>query len=171
MEFKKALTIESKGLEKFLKTIDGFCRIKNWNKTNLTDVSYSSEYQKRDVDYILSINECNMDIEMLIEIKSTTYNYGKIFVECVSNSNKNSDGYIFKTESDYLVYTFENNKIIYLNTNELRKWFIDNQMNYPKTTASTTNSDNKILYYSEGRVIPISDIKINDKIIFDLSLN
>lgn len=167
MEFKRALDIESKGLEKFLKTINGFCKIKNWNNINLNDVRNIKEYQNIDIDYILSLD--NTDITF--EIKSSTYNYGKIFIECISNVSKNTDGYIFKTQSDYLVYTFDNNKIIYLNTNELRNWYMSNYTKYNKTISNTTNNENKILYYSEGRVIPILDIDISDKIIFDLSLN
>ena len=165
MEFKHGRDIELEGIIKFKQTIDGFCKIKNIKNYQIVDVRDNRNYQILDIDYLVEFDSDSLSIE----VKSSSYTYGYIFIENVSNSNTCSLGYIYQTNSDYLVYTFNDSKILYLNTYQLREWYDINKSKYT-TIHTNTNIGNKILYHSEGNLIPIKDIKIMDKTIFDLCL-
>lgn len=71
---------------------------------SIEDVSNDKYYQNIDVDVIYD----NGSSREMIEIKSdeTTYKDCNLFVEINSCKRINSPGWLYKTESDYIIYSF-----------------------------------------------------------------
>ena len=68
--------------------------IKEWYEDNdwlVLDVSNMKGYQARDID-LIAYKDWNVDSQVLIEVKSDTYESSNYFAETISNTTKNTLG-------------------------------------------------------------------------------
>lgn len=90
------------------------------------DVSEDTEYQKRDVDFVVKGKRG----DVLVEVKNDTkiaYT-GNIFYECISNVDYNTVGCFEKTEAEWIVICSEADSSFYIvNTSLLREYVNGNR--------------------------------------------
>ena len=124
--------------------------IKEWYEDNdwlVLDVSNMKGYQARDID-LIAYKDGNVDSQVLIEVKSDTYESSNYFAETISNTTKNTLGCWLKTEADLLMYYFEKTKEVHvIPVKEAQKYVIDNYDKL-KTVKVGTRANN-------GRLPPI----------------
>lgn len=130
--------------------------IKKWYEDNdwlVLDVSNMKGYQARDID-LIAYKDGNVDSQVLIEVKSDTYESSNYFAETISNTTKNTLGCWLKTEADLLMYYFEKTKEVHvIPVKEAQKYVIDNYDKLKTVKVGTRANNGRLLYYTEGKLV------------------
>ena len=112
------------------------------------DVSDDEDYQKKDIDLVLSKNGITINLEVKNDIKS---NYtGNVFVEIYNRNNisRNGLGWFAYSEADYICFVQENYKLAHIvAVDELTKCCWNNWYRQ-------SDSD-----FSRGYIVPINKLK------------
>lgn len=130
------------------------------------DVSDNKKWQEVDVDLLVYKND---KLVYKIEVKTdekalVTQN---IFIETKSNKGL---GWIWKTEADYIYIVIPNEKIYVLYKDEFVAWFKSIMHKFKCRSAKTTDKYGNTLYYTWGRLIPMSVIE-NLEFVYSIPLN
>lgn len=126
------------------------------------NVEENRNFQKKDIDILAKINTKKGKALTSIEVKCDTYKSGNMYVETISNKNKNTPGCILYSKADFLFYFFEKTKILYIMPmKKFREWFLLNKNHFTVKYPSTKNSFGKILYESEGYTVPLKFLERN----------
>lgn len=129
---------------------------------------YSKIQKKLDIDIIADNGMKNVSYSLKTvkniyqwqDKKNGKHTY-RIFFETISNMNTMSAGWGYYSKADWHVYTmgFPEYKAemfsIFFNINDIRKLNIENE-EYDKGYGETKNSNGKLLYKTEGRLIPLT---------------
>jgi|GEM_PF-1358757 len=123
------------------------------------NVESNDGFRLLDVDLIYWNN--NLRKLEMIEVKFDSHTYSNnIFVETISNENTGKPGYIYSTEADYIYYLFDNSLVLYIiPVTDFRVWFIENIDRFHEVSSYT--GEDKVLYKSIGKLVPIS-VMINE---------
>ncbi|MED4841553.1 hypothetical protein P9695_14870 [Weizmannia sp. CD-2023] len=122
---------------------------KGYKVENVEDMP---EYQKKDIDLIAHTSAGTMTIEVKGDRYFKTGNY---FIETVSNRNKETLGCILYSEADFLFYYFVEPKELHIiDMKKLQHWFKKNSHRFQERYVRTKGSDGKIIYSSEGKLVP-----------------
>jgi hypothetical protein len=122
-----------------------------------TDSIYDMLQKKKDIDVITDNGKRNISYSL----KTVKEIYPKIFIETISNTTKNTPGWAFYSEADYLVYTmgFPGNILC-------RRFPVSSMVSlelrngkYKKGYGETRDKNGKLLYRTEGKLVPPEDIK------------
>ena len=137
----------SKDVEKYLRTNPEILMVKN--------VEEDPFYQEIDVDILCAKKEDDGVVEKKIEVKVDTYfdkskNY---FFELISNKQKDSNGCLLVTQSDYLFYYFLKKELHIFKTDELQYWLINNKNRFKQKEVKNKN------YVSMGIIVPRDTFK------------
>lgn len=135
--------------------------LKNNKRVNkIVNVENYKEFQKKDIDILVNMNIEGIPKWVAIEVKCDSYASGNLYVETISNMNKNTLGCLMYSEAHYLFYYFEKYQDLYiLPMKKFRNWFKDNIKRFNKKNLFTKLPDGKILYESEGYTVPLKIIK------------
>jgi hypothetical protein len=126
--------------------------------------------KKKDIDCIVDDGKRNLNISF----KAVRGIYTKIFFETIKNTNTNEKGWGYYSEADIVLYLMTNInnmsafkdwlnmpnmkwKMYTFNIKDITSYL--NVYSYEQAEGSTKDSDGKIMYYTLGRLIPISDFK------------
>jgi len=122
---------------------------------NSNNIIYELLQKKNDVDIILDNGTEN--ISLSLKVRRSCYN--DIFFETISNCNKNTPGWGYYSKADFIVYSmgdFINGFLsILFNPADVKKLNLEKY----KIQYGKTYNNNKLLYKTEGRIIPFSDFK------------
>ena len=132
---------------------------KNPFTVGVINVENNKLYQKEDIDLLWIYKNSKEDGIKRIEIKGDRYHKtGNIFIETISNMNKNTLGCFIYTKADYIFYYFVEIKKLYILPMPLtRDWFLNNTKRFPLKTLSTTIRGFDV-YCSQGRTVPINTL-------------
>lgn len=132
------------------------------------DVDNDMVYRNADIDLLVVKNNLvggAYEPVSSIEIKADTYGYvqGKkyIFVETVSNDSKGTQGWIYTTAAEYILYYFILlDQYIMVKTSILRSAVEQaDARGYKRRKANTYSPDNRrLIYSSHGVLVPVDDI-------------
>lgn len=121
------------------------------------NVEDDKDYQKIDVDLLWVYKWRNQELLKKVEIKGDRYYWtGNYFIETISNKERNNPGCFMYTEADYLFYYFADTKELnVMPMPDARKWFLQHTNEFQIITLSTTDKNKtKVLYTSEGKLVP-----------------
>lgn len=140
-------------------------KLEKWIKETkggiVTNVEGDKTYQEIDVDLTHTYSpDGKFPITKLIEVKVDSFHKtGNFFFETISNTNTGSLGCFMYTKSDEIYYYYPEARELYIMpTNEVREWFKRNMNRYKKTSTSTKGYNNKVLYSTEGYLVPRQDV-------------
>lgn len=150
--FRQSMEVGKRGEEHIIEYLNNSDNIKK-----IVDVRDIREYQKMDVDFLVTFAD---GIERKIEVKTDTYKSGNIYYEVISSEESDTLGCFEKTEADYLFYYFVNWGYLYiLGMEEYRKWFQEKQESFNdagyKKRVRNSAGKNKT-YTSIGYAYPVS---------------
>ena len=133
---------------------------------NVVNVENDIEYQKADVDLLLTTKKGSYRIE----IKGDRYHKtGNFFFETHSNKEKGTPGCFLYTEADWLFYYFLIPHNLYLlPMPATRDWFITRIEDFQE--KSTTTKAGASFYTTLGRLVPIAIVQKEVKGIRKFSL-
>ena len=138
-------------MEAHLKTLPNVAAVED-----VTEIPY---YQKRDIDYRVTLKNGQ---KVTVEVKTDTYQSGNFFFETQSNSNSKTKGCMYKTEADFILYYFILfDKVYMVKRTALIKWFeaMKGNPEYKKSfkEKSVANKGNERIkdYHTYGFTFPI----------------
>lgn len=139
--------IAVKEVEKYLKSLKETIEVIN--------VEDDKEYQKKDIDLIWRYMANGRKYEQKIEVKGDRYHHtGNIFIETVSNRERNNPGCFMYSEADYIFYYFVETRELYIiPLAETREWLKQNIHRFEEKFLST-KVGNYTYYTSAGRLVP-----------------
>ena len=150
--FRQSMEVGKRGEEHIIEYLNNSDNVKK-----IVDVRDIREYQKMDVDFLVTFAD---GVERKIEVKTDTYKSGNIYYEVISSEESDTLGCFEKTEADYLFYYFVNWGYLYiLGMEEYRKWFQEKQelFNDAGYKKRVRNSEGKNkTYTSIGYAYPVS---------------
>lgn len=150
--FRQSMEVGKRGEEHIIEYLNNSDNVKK-----IVDVRDIREYQKMDVDFLVTFAD---GIERKIEVKTDTYKSGNIYYEVISSEESDTLGCFEKTEADYLFYYFVNWGYLYiLGMGEYRKWFQEkqelfNDAGYKKRVRNSAGKNKT--YTSIGYAYPVS---------------
>lgn len=132
----------------------------------VVDVSHEKEWQEVDVDLLVYKNAKPL---YKIEVKTDekALETSNIFIETKSNQGL---GWIWKTEADYIYIVIPGVKVYVLYRDEFLPWFKSIMHECKCRSAKTTDKNGNLLYYTWGRLIPITVIE-NLEFVYSIPLN
>lgn len=123
----------------------------------LGDVRKNEAYREKDIDLLMKDTILG---EFGVEVKVRAELHNDIAIETISNVERNTVGYIDKSQAIFLAYVFyidgklHPHFLMYLP--KLREWFLKNKHRYKPKYAP--NPPEKPVYYTEFYPVPIKDI-------------
>ena len=122
---------------------------------SVVNVEDDPEYQKVDVDLLLTTNKGSYKLE----IKGDRYHKtGNFFFETHSNKERGTPGCFLYTEADWVLYYFVTTRILYLlPMPKTRQWFAANIDRFKE--RSTTTKTDRGFYTTVGRLVPITVVR------------
>lgn len=143
-------------LERFTTNLFDKVYKKIWDIKEIKYVSNTDYGKTNGVDKIITLK--NGDIIKIEEkIRDRKYKNKDIVIEEQSNVEKQTHGWIYYSESDYIAYSWFVNglsKILIIDMKKLKEWYLKNKEKYKLVFTETNN-----LYHTSFRIIPIEDIK------------
>lgn len=130
------------------------------SKLKLDDLKDASLTDQKENDIDLIGRRFGRDIT--IEVKIRYKDYGDFLLETKSNTTTGSDGWIYKSQAEILVYAIIEKKsppsINILNLPKLRAWWLETGIyrGYPEKLGKTDG-----LYETSNQVIPWQDISLD----------
>lgn len=123
---------------------------------NSKNVVYESLQKEYDIDIVLDNGKDNITLSL----KTVRKLYSQIFFETISNCTKGTLGWGYYSKADYIVYSmgdFVNGFFsVSFKTNDIIKIDVNNfKVGYGKTFSNS----GKLLYKTEGRLVPLSKFK------------
>lgn len=120
----------------------------------VTDVSNNPNYWKKDIDLIIE-DKLGVEVKWDQLIAST----GNMFIETVSDTEKNKDGWFIFCKADLLFYGDAANKLYYVfRFSELKQWIEEHKEVYKVATAPDYGKDG-VKKYSKGYLVPVESVK------------
>jgi hypothetical protein len=156
-EFKKSIIIGSQGEDKVISYVT-----KDDMVFSFKDLRDDKAYQAIDIDFLIVYKAQKGVEEVFVDVKtdmqmSRTNNF---FIETVSNVERLTKGWLYKSEADYIWYLDYHNNILYeFNLNKLRE-YVDNNT-FREVSLKNLVGDSS--YTTKGMLLPVSSI--NDLII------
>lgn len=136
-----------KEVEKYLRSLKETIEVIN--------VEDDEEYQKKDIDLIWRYEMNGRKYEQRIEVKGDRYHHtGNVFLETISNRERNNPGCFMYSEADYFFYYFVESRELYIiPLRRAREWFKENMHRFEEKCLST-KVGNYTYYTSAGRLVP-----------------
>ena len=136
-----------KEVEKYLRSLKETIEVIN--------VEDDEEYQKKDIDLIWRYKMNGRKYEQRIEVKGDRYHHtGNVFLETISNRERNNPGCFMYSEADYFFYYFVESRELYIiPLRRAREWFKENMHRFEEKCLST-KVGNYTYYTSAGRLVP-----------------
>jgi Holliday junction resolvase-like predicted endonuclease len=130
------------------------------------DVSNDKDWFESDIDLLVYQND---KLVHTIEVKTDekALATGNVFIETKSNQGL---GWIWKTEADYIYIVIPNQKIYVLFRDEFVAWFRNIMHECKLRSAKTTDKNGNLLYYTWGRLIPMTVIE-NLEFVYSIPIN
>lgn len=156
MSFKSDLKLEEEFYNKiFKKWLNSQGKDSIFIRFNSDNIVYESLQKKYDIDVVLDNGIKNISLSL----KTRRKKYNDIFFETISNCNKNTQGWGYYSRADWIIYSmgdFKDGFISYaFTTKEVLKLDLKK---YP-IRYGETKDNGKLLYRTEGRIIPFRDFK------------
>lgn len=108
------------------------------------DVREVIEYQKQDIDFLVTENGLFEDKGGVgLEVKSdfTHYSSGNMFFQLFNNVETNRLGDVLRTKAKYLAYVFYNeDKVYIMESKELKVWLLEESDGFRKRKTNGSNS-------------------------------
>ncbi len=122
---------------------------------SVVNVEDDPEYQKVDVDLLLTTNKGSYKLE----IKGDRYHKtGNFFLETHSNQERGTPGCFLYTAADWVLYYFVTPRTLYLlPMPATREWFAANIDRFRE--RSTTTKTDRGFYTTVGRLVPINVVR------------
>lgn len=96
------------------------------NVKEVLDVSHEPEYQDKDIDFVVTLK--NRKDPVTVEVKTDTYKSGNFFFETVSNSGAQTQGCMYKSKADFILYYFLGyDKVYMIKRTAFLRWFEEMQ--------------------------------------------
>jgi len=131
---------------------------------NSNNIVYESLQKKNDIDIVLDNGKENISLSL----KTVRKVYDRIFFETISNCNTGSAGWGIYSKADWIVYSMMRDLGNGFLCRAFRLSSIPAQLEYyAKGYGKTMDRNGRLLYRTEGRLIPWTDFK--HKILFDSS--
>lgn len=126
---------------------------KYWLVVDLTD---DERYYDKDIDLLALRNGKRCTIEVKWDSKIATT--GNMFIETITDLDRNRDGWYQFVSADYIFYGDSINDLFYVfATEDLKKFVSDNL--FVSRKAVDTNQYGKITKVSQGLLVPIDDFR------------
>ncbi len=127
-----------------------------------------STLQKEGIDYVLWFSSA---VTAGVQLKTRDREYGDVFLEKISNTRKNTPGWIKTCKAMYIAYLFPGGRLLMLPTLLLQnayekhkgEWEAEAEANVRKEAGAcmwqygttTSESDGSVRYHSKGLCVPI----------------
>lgn len=125
-------------------------------------IVYKFFQKENDIDCILDDKQKNFTVSL----KVVSHNYNQIFFETISNTTKNTKGWGLYSKADYIVYAMKDKEhyrcIKFKKDDILEKLDLTK---YKVRYGETRDNNGKLLYKTEGVLIPLSDFKHKETIL------
>lgn len=161
MIFEDDLRIEEEGYNKvirpYLQSI-GLDSVFIRYSSKQQNVLFNYFNKTRDIDFITDTGKTNYTISL----KVVQHIYNQIFFETVKNTFTQAKGWAYYSQADYLFYLMldegqhSNFKLIITDFKLLRNLDLSS---YKTAFGKTTSKSGKLLYKTEGKLIPLKDFK------------
>jgi len=153
--FKDDLALEEKFYKEIFKPwLNGRGNDSIFIRFNSDNIVYEALQKKNDIDVVLDNGKENTSLSL----KTVRKVYDRIFFETISNCNTSSPGWGIYSKADWIIYSmgeFDRGFISRsFKLNEIPLW-----ENYQKGYGKTTDQYGKLLYKTEGRLIPWTDFR------------
>jgi hypothetical protein len=130
--------------------------LKDWLRGygyKVKDVSDNPNYWKQDIDLIV-----NDKITIEVKWDSLLSSTGNLFIELVSDIDKNKDGWFRFCKADYLAYGAAEDKIFLIFKFDELKAHIEAHKDEYKTTTAADYNKYGIAKYSKGYLVPVDSL-------------
>lgn len=123
----------------------------------VTDVSDNPSYWKKDIDLLVEQDGKNFSVEVKWDrVISRT---GNLFIEMLSDIDRNKAGWFMFCEADYLYYGDAVNKKYYIfDFPKLKKYVLENKQKFTERCAADFHNG-EIRKRSCGYIIPVEELK------------
>lgn len=130
------------------------------------------DMQRRGIDQVLEQDTANFDIK----VRDHKYaNAGDILLETVSVVEQDIDGWFYSSDSDVVVYVFENESggnlckgYFIIITEALREWFEERKYRFQPVFAMSIRNGEK--WETKSRVVPVNSFPDGTLVEFDPTL-
>ena len=112
------------------------------------------QYWKKDIDLTAIKDGIKQEIE--VKWDSTINKSGALFLELLTDIERNKQGWASYTQADYIFYGDSKSKLFYVFSSEdMRKYLNDHKAEYETRTANDYNRDGSIRKQSRGAIVPL----------------
>lgn len=131
------------------------------NEWNVTDVTSCEEYYGQDIDLFIYKHGQKHSIE--VKWDSRIAETGNMFIETITDIDKNKDGWFNFCCADFIFYGDSCNELFYVfSFTDLQDYVKHHSMEQRK--APDMNSYGKVKKVSQGFLVPIDDFRNNYKV-------
>lgn len=124
----------------------------------VTDTSKNPEYYAKDIDFLATLGE----IDMQVEVKSDAQmgKTGNAVIELISNKETNRPGWYYYTEASHLFYVDITNSLIHsVRVNELKDYY---EKNKNRLQIKDLHNWEQGIYYKESRIALVPIVELQD---------
>jgi len=123
------------------------------------DVDEDPEYRLKDID-LLWVGYRSNFMSCSVEVKADSYSTGNLVLEVLSNKESGVDGWLYKSQADYLFYNFVNEGDLYIfKLPDVRDWFDSRKDDYRLISARTGRGSG--VYTTVSHLVPVSVLREN----------
>ena len=122
---------------------------------NSKNIIHQELQKKNDIDVILDNGQENITLSL----KTVRKVYKQIFFETISNCTKGTPGWGYYSKADYIVYSMGNFDDGFYSLSFVTRDVLQLDIDAYKPGWGKTYEYDKLLYKTEGRLIPLKDFK------------